>query len=127
MMSSSRKKHPITRSRRIDLKQQFGRLWKSGREIAVSQADRALAHTCAGRVVSALTFIVVVFCLGVWITGFLLLKDELLAEVHSGNVFTNLTCIIFFGGLVVMLFIGELAGNFLRRAFWKLLVKRSGK
>jgi hypothetical protein len=126
-MSSSQRKPPITRLRKIDLKNLFGRLWKSGKETAISQADRALEHTCAGRVVSALTFIVVVFCLGVWITGFLLLKDELFAEVHSGSVFTNLTCIVFFGGLVVMLFIGELAGNFLRRAFWKLLVKRYKK
>jgi hypothetical protein len=109
------------------LKNLFGRLWKSGKETAISQADRALEHTCAGRVVSALTFIVVIFCLGVWITGFLLLKDELFVEVHSRNVFTNLTCIVFFGGLVVMLFVGELAGNFLRRAFWKLLVKRYKK
>jgi hypothetical protein len=106
------------------MKKRMNTLWKFGKETAASQADRALEHTCAGRVVSALTFIVVVFCLGLWITGFLLLKDKLFPQILSGNVLTNLTCIVFFGGLVVMLFVGALAGNFLRRAFWKLLVKR---
>jgi hypothetical protein len=106
------------------MKKRLNRLWKSGKKTAVSQADRALEHTCAGRVVSALTFIVVVFCLGLWITVFLLLKDKLFTQTLSGNLFTNLTCIVFFGGLVVALFVGALAGNFLRRAFWKMLVKR---
>ncbi len=106
------------------MKKRLNRLWKSGKETAASQADRALAHTCAGRVVSALTFIVVVFCLGLWITVFILLKDELFTQTFSGNVLTNLTCIVFFGGLVAALFVGALAGNFLRRAFWKMLVKR---
>ena len=99
-------------------------MWKYGKETAVRQADRALEHTCAGRVVSALTFIVIVLCLGLWITVFLLLKDQLFTQTLSGNVLTNLTCIVFFGGLVVALFVGALLGNFLRRAFWKLLVKR---
>jgi len=31
---------------------------------------------------------------------------------------------MFFGGLVVGLFVGVLAGKFLRRAFYKMLVKR---
>jgi hypothetical protein len=106
------------------MKKQLTRLWKSGKKTAASQADRALEHTCAGRIVSALTFIVVLFCLGLWITVFLLLKDQLFTQTLSGNVLTNLTCIVFFGGLVVALFVGALAGNFLRRAFWKMLVKR---
>lgn len=99
-------------------------MWNSGKETAATRADRALEHSCAGRVVSALTFIVVVFCLGMWITAFILLKDQLFTKTLSGNVLTNLTCIVFFGGLVVALFIGAMAGNFLRRAFWKMLVKR---
>lgn len=106
------------------MKERLNRLWKFGRETAASQADRALEHTCAGRVVSALTFIAIVFCLGLWITVFLLLKDQLFTQTLTGIVFTNFTCIFFFGGLVVALFIGALVGNFLRRAFWRLLVKR---
>jgi hypothetical protein len=106
------------------MKQRLKSLWKSGSQTAATKADRALEHSCAGRVVSALTFIVVVLCLGLWITGFLLYRNQLLSQTLSANVFTNLTCIVFFGGLVVAVFIGAMAGNFLRRAFWKLLVKR---
>jgi hypothetical protein len=102
----------------------MNKLWKSCRKTAVSQADRALEHGCAGRVINTLTFIMVIVCLGLWITGFLLLRDSLFSQALSGNVFTNLTCVVFFGGLVVALFAGALAGNFLRRVFWKLLVKR---
>jgi hypothetical protein len=98
-------------------------MWKSGKKIAASQTDRALEHTCAGRVVSALTFIVVVLCLGLWITIFLLV-NQYFAQTLSANWLTNVSCIVFFGGLVVAIFVGALAGNFLRRAFWKMLVKR---
>jgi hypothetical protein len=107
------------------MKKRFARLWKSGKQTVSSQADRALEHSCAGRIVSALTFIVVIFCLGLWITAFLLLKDRLFTETLSGNILTDLTCVTFFGGLVIAIFVGALAGNFLRRAFWKLLVKRA--
>jgi hypothetical protein len=106
------------------MKSRLGKLWKSSKMTATTQADRALEHSCAGRVVSALAFIVVVFCLGLWITVFLLLKDNLFTQTISGNVFTDLTCIVFFGGLVLAVFIGAMAGNFLRRAFWKLLINR---
>jgi hypothetical protein len=106
------------------MKGRFKGLWKAGRGTAASQADWALEHTCAGRVISALTFIVVIICLGLWIALFVVFKDQLLTQTPAGNVVTNLTCIVFFGGLVVALFIGALAGNFLRRTFWKMLVKR---
>jgi high-affinity K+ transport system ATPase subunit B len=106
------------------MKQRLITMWKSGRQSAVNQADRALEHTCAGRVVSALTFIVVVVSLGFWITAFLLFRNQLFTHAISANVFNNLTCIIFFGGLVLAVFVGAMAGNFLRRTFWKLLVKR---
>jgi hypothetical protein len=106
------------------MKKRMNWWWNSSKEVATSRAEQALKHTCAGRVVSALTFIVVVFCLGMWITVFLLLKDRLFTQAFSGNLLTNLTCIVFFGGLVVAFFVGALAGNFLRRAFWKILVER---
>jgi hypothetical protein len=48
----------------------------------------------------------------------------LFSQTLTGNVLTNMTCIVFFGGLLVALFVGALAGNFLRRTFWKMLVKR---
>jgi hypothetical protein len=106
------------------MKKRFSSLWEAGKLTAASQADRALEHTCAGRVVNALTFLVVVLCLGFWIAVFLLFNDQLVTQTLSANLLTNLTCLVFFGGLVVAVFIGALAGNFMRRAFWKSLVKR---
>jgi hypothetical protein len=111
--------------RRCEINRRLSRLLRSGKKIAADQADQALEHSCAGRVVNALTFIVVIICLGLWISFFLIMKDELLPTTLSENLFTNLTCIIFFGGLVSAFFVGALAGNFLRRAFWKLLIRRS--
>jgi fumarate reductase subunit D len=106
------------------MKQRLISIWKSGRQSAATQADRVLEHSFAGRVVSALTFIVVVLCLGLWITAFLLFRNQFFSQSLSATVYTNLSCIVFFGGLVVAVFFGAMAGNFLRRAFWKLLVKR---
>ncbi len=107
------------------IKNHFSGLWKSGKQTVANQTDRALEHSCLGRIISALTFIVVIICLGLWITAFILLRDRLFAETLSGSILTNLTCIIFFGGLVIAIIVGALAGNLLRRAFWKLLIERS--
>jgi len=104
---------------------QLQRLWESGKESVASQADQALEQPCAGRVVSALAFIVVILCIGLWITVFLILKDRLFTQTLPGNMLTNITCFVFFGGLVLALFIGALMGNFLRRTFWMILVKRN--
>jgi len=41
------------------MKDRFIRLWKSGKATINSQSDRVLERSCAGRIVSALTFIVV--------------------------------------------------------------------
>lgn len=106
------------------MKKRLSSLQKSGKLTAAKHSYRALEHTCAGRVVNALTFISVVLCLGFWIALFLLFNDQMFLQTLSTNVLTNLTCIVFFGGLVVAVFIGALAGNFIRRTFWKLLVKR---
>jgi hypothetical protein len=100
------------------------RIRRLGLGVGFSQPDWALKRSCAGRIVNALTFIVVIFCLGLWITTFLLLKDRLSTETISGNIFTNLTCISFFGGLAVAIFVGALAGNLLRQMFWRLLIRR---
>jgi hypothetical protein len=95
--------------------------WKSGKTAIGSLDDPGLERSCAGRILSALTFIIVIVCLGLWITAFLLLKDQIFAETPSGNSLTDLTCLIFFGGLVTAILVGALAGNFLRRVFWKIL------
>ena len=109
------------------MKGQFRRLWESGKEAFTTQADRALERTCAGRLINTMAFVVVIFCLGLWITAFLLLKDRLLGETLGGNLLTNLTCLTFFGGLVIAMLTGAWIGNFLRRMFWKMLIKRAKK
>jgi hypothetical protein len=40
------------------------------------------------------------------------------------TILIDLNCLTFFGGLVTALFIGALAANILRRAYWKILVRR---
>ena len=102
----------------------FRRLKLFGKQNPTNQAEQELMNTCAGRMVSVMTFIVIIGCLGLWITLFLLVKDLLSTQTLSGNVVNNLTCVVFFGGLVLALFVGAMIGNFLRRAFWKWLVKR---
>ncbi len=106
------------------MKDRLTQWWRSDLPSTIGQEDPGLARSCAGRILSALTFIIIILCLGLWITAFLLLKDRLFAETLSGNFLTNLTCITFFGGLVIAIFVGGLIGNFLRREFWKILIRK---
>jgi hypothetical protein len=106
------------------MKKRFIQLWRSSKASIRTENDPGLERSCAGRILSSLTFIVIIVCLGLWITAFLLLKDRLFTETLPGSIFTNLTCLTFFGGLAIALIIGALAGDFLRRAFWKRLTRR---
>ena len=109
------------------MKERLVRLWESGKQVAVSQNGQGLERTYAGRLVNALTFFIIIFCLAAWITIFLSIKEFLFAGTFSGNALTNLTCITFFGGLVLAIFAGAMAGNFLRRIFWKWLLKQKDR
>lgn len=75
------------------------------------------------RMVSALNFLVIIACLALWITTFILIQESSLHGEVSKNLFSNLTCIAFFGGLAVAIIIGALLGNLLRRSLWNLLIK----
>jgi len=92
--------------------------------LAANPVDSALQRTCLGRVVSALTFLAVVVCLALWITGFLLFRDSSVQQEVSASIYTNLSCLVFFGGLVIAIWIGAMLGNFVRRTLWKALMKR---
>ena len=106
------------------MKDLINRLRSLGPGVFPGQTDWALERSCAGRVVNALTFIIIIVCLGLWITAFLVLKDFLFTKIFGETTLTDLTCLTFFGGLVMTIFVGALAGNFLRRTFWKILIKR---
>jgi uncharacterized membrane protein YbhN (UPF0104 family) len=82
-----------------------------------------MEHSVSERILSSLTFVIVIICLGLWITSFLLLKNQLVTEAISGKSLTDLTCLIFFGGMVIAITVGALAGNLLRRALWKRLTR----
>jgi len=111
----------------VSIRDRFNRLLKFGQQTFANQRERALGRTCAGRIVSALTFLVIIFCLALWITAFILLKDQLFAKTLTGTIVTDLNCVTFFGGLGIAILVGALVGNFLRRASWKMLVKRESE
>jgi hypothetical protein len=106
------------------MKKRFTQLWRSSKSIIRSESGPGRERSCAGRILSSLTFSIIIICLGMWITAFILLKDRLFTETLSGTIFTDMTCLTFFGGLAIAIFVGALAGNFLRRAFWKRMTRR---
>ncbi len=81
-------------------------------------------HSLAGRVVNALTLVTVIFCLALWITAFLLFKESLPLSGGSNNLFTDLSCLTFFGGLALSIGIGAFLGSISRRFLWKKLARR---
>ena len=89
--------------------------------LAVNPVDKNLKPSCLIRVISALNFLVVIACLALWITAFILLQESSAQRQLSNSLFTNLSCITFFGGLAFALIIGALLGNLLRRTLWYLL------
>lgn len=64
-----------------------------------NQAEQELMTTCTGRMASVMTFMVILACLGIWITFFLVVKDRLSTQTFSGNMTNNLTCIVFLEAL----------------------------
>jgi len=106
------------------MKSYFARLWKSSQETIQGESDPISNRSCGTRLLNSMTFTIVILCLGLWITIFLLIKDSLFTGTLSGIILTDLTCLIFFGGLVVAIFTGALVGNLFRRAFWKRLTRR---
>ncbi len=92
--------------------------------LATNPVNRNQQRTFLGRFVSALTFIAIILCLVLWITGFLLFQNSSIRQEVTAPIFTDLSCIIFFGGLAVAMGVGATVGNFMRRAFWEWLTRR---
>ena len=102
------------------------RLHKLG-VLAVNPVDKNLKPSCLIRLISALNYLVVIACLALWITAFILLQESSAQRTLSIALFTNLSCITFFGGLVIALIVGALLGNLLRRTLWNLLSRSTGR
>jgi hypothetical protein len=102
----------------------FTRLWNTVKGLLKIQNDPFWENSFGARILNALTLIIVITCLGLWITAFLLLKDQLFSKTLTGTILTDLTCITFFGGLAIAIVVGGAAGNFLRRTFWKMIDRR---
>jgi hypothetical protein len=98
--------------------------WASEKQKGKRRAQQALMHANAVRVVNALTYILVLMFLGIWIASFILITNDVFSHVLSGNILTNLSCLIFFGGLILSISFGAVAGKFLTRFYWKLRTKR---
>ncbi len=71
-----------------------------------------------GRLMGTANFVVVIIFLGAWITAFIFL-NQYLATILTGNLLISLNCLSFFGGLIFAFLIAAIAGNLLRRFFWK--------
>lgn len=110
----SRKLTPLFR-KGVDRLHQLGLL-------AINPVEQISQPSCLVRVISALNFLVIIAVLALWITIFILIQESSIQGELSRNLFSNLTCITFFGGMAFAIILGALIGNFLRRTLWNLLV-----
>jgi hypothetical protein len=72
-----------------------------------------------GRFIKVLPFLIILIVLGLWSAGIYLLQ-----ETQTVHLTDDLRCLTFFGGLVIAITFGGLAGSFLRRFILKRLMRR---
>jgi len=102
----------------------FNRLRKLG---AIKEAERfepALRRTCLGRLAAMSSFLVIILCLAAWVIVFLSMQNSGAEQYISGSILPQVLCIAFFGGLVVVILVGALLGNLLRRVLWRILTRK---
>ena len=95
-----------------------------GKTPDLDQFDPELKRSCLGRLASISTFIFIIICIGLWITGFLLLRETPTMQSIPPAWLDQITCLAFFGGLVLAILVSGLGANMLRRALWRILVRR---
>ncbi len=91
---------------------------------STDRVDSALQRSCIGRIVSAITLIVMFICIGLWVGVFLLLQNTGIGQAIPADVIGPVLGITFCGGFIFAIIIGGLIGNALRRIFWRMLLKR---
>jgi hypothetical protein len=96
---------------------------ETGRRTLSDRTQGILERTRAGRLINMMKFIIVIIFLGFWVAWFLAVKDQLFKGHFIEPAATDLTCITFFGGLIISLILGSIAGDIVRRLFWRLLIK----
>jgi len=87
------------------------------------EVDRTLQRTCIGRIVSLLTLIFIVLCVLIYGGALLALNATgLLKQLPEsvGGVLTAGLCVGFFLAIIL----AGLIGNWLRRLFWRALLRR---
>ncbi len=92
------------------------------KSVFTDQHCRELQQSWTGRAINAISFMMVIATLALWVTLFTFLRDSLTAHQVAASVSTAVSCFAFFGGLVLAIFTGGWTGNLLRRVFWKVLV-----
>ena len=90
----------------------------------LDQFDPELKRSCLGRLASISAFIFIITCVGLWITGFLLLRDTPAMQAVPAGWLDQVNCLAFFGGLVLAILVSGLGGNMLRRTLWRILVRK---
>jgi hypothetical protein len=102
-----------------DLGRNLGRL---GALAAANRADRALRRTCIGRIVSLLTLIFIVLCVGLDVLTFYALDRRGLLDTLPQSVRPVLIVGLMMS-FVVDIVLAGLIGNWLRRRIWRLLMR----
>src|SRR5512136_346334 len=101
----------------------FKKMVEYFRSIFTDQYQRELQQTWTGRAINAISFMMVILALVLWVTLFALVRGSLTASPVASGINTAASCFAFFGGLILAIFLGGWAGNLLRRVFWKVLIK----
>jgi hypothetical protein len=84
---------------------------------------QSLQRTWLGRAINAISFMMVMALLALWVALFTILRDDLSAGNIPRATISAISCFAFFGGLVLAIILGGWLGNALRRIFWKILIK----
>ena len=81
--------------------------------------EEQVSYSLSGQFIKGLPFLIILIVLGLWSAGFYLLQ-----ETQTSHLTDDLRCLTFFGGLVIAITVGGLAGSFLRRYILKKLMRR---
>jgi len=103
-----------------DLRRVFG---QASKKAARRRVGNAVEHSCIGRIVSMLTFILIFACAAIYGGAMFLLYQVGILDALPDVVQTMLM-IGFFVGFLAAIVIAGLIGNWLRGRLWRTLLRR---